>query len=65
MDRDSRYLIDLKNEDLSLGEVADALILWAKLREGLQKLRNDVSEVSQDIEVKRVEVNSGTLSFKI
>jgi hypothetical protein len=35
MDRDSRYLIDLKNEDLSLGEVADALILWAKLREGL------------------------------
>ena len=65
VDRDGRFLIDLKTEDMSLGELADALALWVKLREDLQKLRSDVGEVAQDIEVKRVEVNSGTVGYKI
>jgi hypothetical protein len=41
------------------------LSLWLKLKEEVEKIRNDISEVASDIEVKRVEVNKGTVTLKV
>lgn len=57
--------LDLRSEETSLGEISDALSNWVKLRDDIQKLFGEVSEVSQEIEQKRVETNSGTARFKI